>query len=231
MEFLTQNNNTAFILLMLFCFLIARIPYIGRYFKVVNTLVHEAGHTLMALLTDGKVVKVELFSDTSGTTITQSKSKTGQFLIALAGYPIATATAYFLMYLIFNKYFSAVLIIMVSVAIIKLLFFIRNTQGIVWSLSFIILLGLNFLYGTKNSTTILALVVSGIVFFEALWSSFVIMILSFKTPKKAGDTSILSGTSFIPAWIWGTAFFAFSVFVSFKVVNLYLDFNFAELSF
>ena len=53
--------------------LITRLPFVGKFFRITNTLIHESGHAIMALLTSGNVVSIDLMSDTSGTATTKSK--------------------------------------------------------------------------------------------------------------------------------------------------------------
>lgn len=229
MTFLTENIKYSFLGLLLLSFIIARLPVIGKYFKVVNTLIHETGHSLMTLFTDGQVIKVELFSDTSGTTITKSKSKFGQFMIAFAGYPFASLMGYLFVFFIFNNYFSAVLITIGIIAIINLIFYVRNVHGIFWILTFSVLIFINFKFGNKLSTIVFATVVSAITLFESLWSSIVLTILSFRKSKSAGDATNLSKISHVPAFLWALIFFVLASFVAYKAVILFLAFNFDTL--
>jgi len=226
MHYLTENPEIAFLIILLLCFIVGRVPVAGKYFKVVNTLLHETGHTIMTLLTDGNVLKVELFSDTSGVTITQSKGKAGQFFVAFAGYPFASAMAYVLMFLLFNAYFNAIILIIAVIALINVIFFVRNAHGVLWILIFLSLVFINFRYGYKESTMLFAIILSGIVFMESVWSSLVLLRIAFKKPKDAGDAAILHKTSGVDARIWALLFFGFSVFVAYKVIIIYVRFDF-----
>jgi hypothetical protein len=78
-----------FIAALIVSSIIGQIKIIGPYLRIINTMFHEFGHALFALFFKGKVLDMELFSDTSGTTLTQSKSKRGQFMVAIAGYPFS----------------------------------------------------------------------------------------------------------------------------------------------
>jgi hypothetical protein len=93
-------------------FIINRIPYVGKYLRVVNTLIHESGHAIAALVSSGEVYKVELFSDTSGTAVTKTKGKLSQFLVAIAGYPFGSAVAFLLFYIISRGEYRIVLYIL-----------------------------------------------------------------------------------------------------------------------
>ena len=229
MNFLIENIKYSFLGLLILCIVIARLPYIGKYFKVVNTLIHETGHSLMTLFTNGQVIKVELFSDTSGTTVTKSNSKFGQFMIAFAGYPFASIMGYLFVFLIFNNYFSALLITIGIIAIVNLIFFVRNAHGIFWTLSFSALIVLNFKYGSVLSTVIFATVICAITLFESLWSSIVITVMSIKKSGNAGDATNLKKITQVPAFIWALLFLGLSSYVVYKAVYLFLGFDFSTL--
>lgn len=207
-------------------FLLNRVPYVGKFIRVVNTLLHETGHSIMALLTDGQVLKSELFSDTSGTTITKSKSKSGQVLIALAGYPFASLSGLALAWLFYNGYYYAVMMSLAGIAFINLLFFVRNAHGIFWLISFITIILVNMRFGNNTTNILLAAIVGSVVLTESLWSTFVLAYLSVSKPKNAGDASNLHKLTHIPAFIWALLFCGISVMVIYLTGLMYLQFDF-----
>jgi len=215
--------------LLVLSFVIARLPVVGKYLRVVNTLIHETGHSLMTLMTDGQVIKVELFSDTSGTTVTKSKSKFGQFLIAFSGYPFATAMAYLFIFLIFNHYFTAVIITIAVIALINLLFFVRNAHGIIWIIIFLALAVVNWKFGNRLTTLIFAVIVGAVNLLESIWSSLVITVLSVRKGKSAGDATNLHKLTHVPAFIWALMFLSMAVFVAYRTALLFLHYNFEVL--
>ena len=87
------------------------MPIIGKVFRVFYTMIHELGHALMAMITSGEIISISLFADTSGNTITKSKGKFEQFLIAIAGYPIAAVLVFVFFYLIHIEKTNMVLFI------------------------------------------------------------------------------------------------------------------------
>jgi len=118
-------------------FILNRIPYVGKYFRVVNTLIHESGHAVAALIFSGEVYNVELFSDRSGTTLTKrAKSRGGRFLISFSGYPFGSAVAYGLYYLLSIDKSNMVLYALACIAILNLMFYVRNSCGIFWLVTF-----------------------------------------------------------------------------------------------
>ncbi len=66
---------------------LALVPPIWRYSRHVATLVHEAGHAMVALLTGRRLNAVRLHSDTSGHTISSGRPRgPGMVAMAAAGY-------------------------------------------------------------------------------------------------------------------------------------------------
>ena len=57
---------TEFIMFLAVAFLIGRIPVVGKYIKSVNTMFHEDGHALFALIFGHGTNKIELFANTEG---------------------------------------------------------------------------------------------------------------------------------------------------------------------
>ena len=66
---------------------LALVPPVWRYTRHVVTLVHEAGHAMVALLTGRRLNAVRLHSDTSGHTISSGRPRgPGMVAMAAAGY-------------------------------------------------------------------------------------------------------------------------------------------------
>jgi hypothetical protein len=196
-------------------FILPKIPIIGKFFNIINTAIHELGHALMALLIDGKVHKIELLGDSSGVTVTQSKSKFGSFLIALAGYPFAAATGWLFLFMNSVGYEKGVVVGLPLLFLIMLMFWIRNIYGIIWTLLFI---GLNvFLiyYDKANWIMIAANFYAIAIIIESLSSSFAILYLSFFRSDSAGDATNLQKITHIPTFFWGALFCAFSCFMGY----------------
>ena len=204
-------------------FIINRIPYIGKYMRVVNTLIHESGHAIAALITSGEVYTVELFSDTSGTAVTKTKGKFSQFLVSIAGYPFGSAVAFVLFYIINNGEYRIVLYILACFALLNLMFYVRNTFGIFWLVTFTALIFvINFYEGEFLQYAFTAWL-SGIMLFEALYSSIELVIIAKKNPKSAGDAYNLKQITGIPAMIWALLFVAQSGYFIYLSIGLFFE--------
>jgi len=205
-----------FILLTL---LLIKIPLIGKFFKVINSAVHELGHAIISLLLSGKVQKIELFSNSEGVTVTQCSHRWKTFFISLAGYPFASIVSYFCFYILNQGFEKELIIGFIVLFVLMLLLWIRNLYGFFWVIFFA---GINvvllYYIADQKILFIVGLFYATILFTESLLSSLTILILSFRTPQQAGDTSNLKNYTHIPAWFWGVLFVTFSIYVTYKTV-------------
>ena len=81
------SNTTTFYIVLLACLVVMYIPYIGKYIRVLETMIHEGGHVLMGAIVGTKINKINLFSDTSGETHITGAGKFKTVLIALVAIP------------------------------------------------------------------------------------------------------------------------------------------------
>ena len=202
--------------------LIARLPFVGKFFRVTNTLIHESGHAIMALLTSGNVVSIDLMSDTSGTATTKSKYLLFKILIALSGYIFSSATALLLFYLISKAKYTWVFYIFCVFALVNLLFWVRNAFGIFWLILFSTVLGVIYYYRVPNYMFAASVFFSTVVLAESVFSAAVILYISFSEPAKAGDAKNLKDFTYIPAAIWGLLFFAQAIYFAYLAVRLFV---------
>ena len=200
-------------------FILCRIPHVGKVLRVFNTLFHEGGHALAAWFTSGEVLKIELFHDTSGTTITKSNARRSQIIVSLAGYVFASFIPWVFILLLSYGYEIVLHITMFALSITLLLLAVRNTYGIIWIL---VMLGVYFLiiFKIPDYSWILTYLYTGIMLFEGLFSAITICNLSFSKPNNAGDATNLQKYTIFPVWFWGV-FFVAQAFIFF-ILSLYL---------
>jgi hypothetical protein len=218
------NKDYILYALPLVVFMINRIPYVGKYLRVVNTLFHESGHAVAALIASGEVYTVELFSDTSGTAVTKTKGKFGQFLVSIAGYPFGSAMAYLLFYIISRGEYRIVLYILACFSILNLMFYVRNTYGIFWLVSFTAIVFVVNFYGGEFLQYTFTAWLSGIMLFEALYSSIELVSIARKRSKSAGDAYSLNRLTGIPTMLWALFFVAQSCCFIYLSIQLFFKF-------
>jgi hypothetical protein len=221
MDWLTSNPVLLFYILLITALLLTRIPVLGKYFRSVNTLVHEAGHAFATLILSGEVIAVNLFADTSGTTMTKAKGKFPQALIALAGYPVSALTGWLCLYLLYKGHNLYVLFILTSIALIIMILSLRNAYGLFWAGTFVLLNLLLIYFNNRPLIQVFATFYSVIIFTDAVISSLVLLVLSIKQPKKAGDASNLQKITKIPAAVWAILLLVFTLFISWLSVIHY----------
>ena len=205
-----------FYYLLVVAFLLPRLPVVGKFFNIINTLIHELGHALMSLLLHGKVMKIQIFQDTSGVTTTKSDSKFKSTLVSLAGYPFSSVMAFVCFFLLSVGYEKWILVGLSVVFLIMLNFWIRNKYGAAWVLIFT-LINFTLLYFWRNDTAneVMAWFYSMMILVESVWSTFVLVYLSVQTPDKAGDATNLHKFAYLPAIIWAVLFALFALVMAY----------------
>lgn len=207
--------------LLVVAFLLPKIPFVGKFFNIINTLVHEFGHAILALLLQGQVLKIQIFSDTSGVTLTKSNSTICAFFVSLAGYPFASLVAYLCAYLLSVGYGNGIVIGLSILFLFMLLLWIRNGYGLLWVAIFLCINGLLLFY-LKNDLylQIAACFYTLMILIESVWSTLVLTILSFRDADKAGDATNLRNFTKIPTVVWALAFTLLSCWLGWKSVGL-----------
>lgn len=221
METFLEKRELIFYLSLIFALILGRVPIVGRLLKSLNTLIHETGHVLSALILSNEVIEVNLFADNTGNTITKSKNKFSNFVISISGYTFSSIVAFLCLVMLYFQKYNLLLFILSSVAILALILTIRNTYGIIWVSVLMIINTYVLLLRDDNITALVSTVYTLILWVEALWASIVVFRLSFKTPKKAGDATQLSKLTNISPKFWGFIFLLFAITTSVAGVYYY----------
>jgi hypothetical protein len=212
----------SFFILSCAAIILYRIPFIDRLLKTFHTLIHESGHAFAALLTGGKNHRMELNTNMSGLTITESHNVFFRFIIAISGYPFASAFAYLGIILTAKNTSGTYLIILLCVLILQLILNIRNTYGIVWATGMIALMTLQLLK-VPELMWATGVIISTVILFESLFKAGHILIISFTKRKMAGDAANLDKITGIHAAFWGMIFFTQALF--FFVISIIEVYN------
>lgn len=221
MEYI-QNGNVRFYLILAICILLIYIPYIGKYVRLISTMIHEGGHVLMGFLLGEKTVKVNLFSDASGEASITISNKFKKFLIALAGYP-STALIALLSFWFISRGYNYYYVIGISVlTFLFLIFYIRNVFGIIWAISFILGNGLLVYYQQLVVIEILAQAYACIIFIESVFSCFILVYVSFSSSKTLSDASNISSVIHLPKQLVSLIFTSFNLYIAYlSIMNFF----------
>ncbi len=204
-------------------FLLPRIPVVGKFFNIINTLVHEFGHALFALLCNGQVMKIQIFSDTSGVTVTKSRSTFASVIVSMAGYPFASLAAFVCFFTLKAGYEQGLVLALSILFLFMLILWIRNIYGVIWVVLFLSINALLIFYFKKTDYIQLAAwFYSLMILIESVWSTLVLLFLSIKNKSQAGDATNLAKFTRIPAVVWALLFTAFAAFMAYEVIALFI---------
>ena len=212
-------SPNVFYLILLSCLAVMYIPYIGKYIRVLETMIHEGGHVLMAAILGTKIAKINLFSDTSGETHIAGAGKFKTVLIALVGYPFSSVFAYGSFWAIEQNYHYFLIGTFCAVTLFFLLFYLRNKYGIFWAITFIAANAYVLYLQKMEIINILAIVYADILFLSSLFSCVILVYLSFKSPNKAGDAALIRKSVHIPAQITALLLLALCAWIAFITVK------------
>lgn len=193
--------------------LLNHIPVVGKFFNVINTILHELGHALAALLFQGEVRKIEIFGDTSGVTTTKVNSKFASIVVSLSGYPFSSCAALLSFFLLNRNLQTAYLIGLSLLFFFIMVLFVRNRYGWFWILAFCALNAAVIHYGNSTIIDIITLFYATTITTESVASTFVILYYAVTAPQQAGDAANLKKSTGIPAFIWALLFTAFAIFI------------------
>lgn len=216
-------NKTLLLIIPLLEVILVRFKFIEICIKPLNTLIHELSHALVALILGNKVKEIKINTDYSGSCTTAGKSKVKQFFISIAGYTLPAILGFLIIKFLGGEHQIYFFYTLIFINIIALILYIRNSFGIIWTIVFI-LLNFCFIYFpffTEYHEYILY-TYSCILLLENIISTLILVKINFSNSKKAGDSTILEKTTHIPAIIYSLAFFAFSIWLTYKAYTIIL---------
>ncbi len=221
MQKIFQNQTVIFYIFLGVSLIITRLPWIGKYFRGLNTLIHENGHAFTALFLSGKVHRIDLSSDTSGSILTSTDNALKRFLVSFSAYPISSLVAFTLFYLIEQKAYEYVLYPLAGLVVINLLFYVRNSYGIFWLLVFLLLSSMIIYFDKLMLWMAFSMLCAFIILTDSVISTLHLLLISLKTPKTAGDAKNIADITHLPAFFWALIFSGISGFIAFKTIMLY----------
>lgn len=198
------------------------LPF-SDFFRNLDTMIHESGHALTTLLLQGSVMEIELYVDHSGVTRSAVSQPWAIIPIALSGYMMASLFAWLLFALYAKGKHRAGLILMASLAALVLLLFVRNEFGVLWLIGFLIFTVLAIVFGGKNVFgKWVFLIVAFLTLEESVFGPFSLVYYALSRPGEAGDATILSNETPIPALIWAMWFTLFSLWCAKQAITAFL---------
>lgn len=221
-------SKTFFIIVLIIIIIFLRLEKIGVVLRSLNTLIHELSHGFVALILGGRVGKILLNDNASGSCSTTVKGSFKSFLISISGYTLSALFSYSLFLLIDKSFSKYVFYFLLAISIISLIFWIRNNYGIIWTIVFI---GINFsiimIPKFLNSYSNYILLIYGLIIcIENLFNTAILVKIAILNPKKAGDATNIAKITKIPSLIWAIGFLSFSLYFAYlSYKEFYILFN------
>ncbi len=185
------------------------IPSAWRITSHLVTLVHEAGHAFVAVLTGRRLRAIKLHSDTSGLTVTKGRTR-GITMIASAAAGYLAPSAFGLIIVALIAYDRTLWSLYIALAGLGfLLLWIRNWFGLL-----LIVLAGSMTWLIANRTT------EDFVDYTAWFLGAFFLIASPRAVwghvrsrgvRRSSDSDVLAQISPIPAWLWAWIFQALTL--------------------
>jgi hypothetical protein len=188
-------------------------------FRLFVTMVHELSHALVAVLTGGQVLGIDINLNGSGVTLTRGGSL---FLIASAGY--VGSSAFGAALLVLSRRVSRRLLLQALAIglVLATLFFFRDPVGIVGA----VLLAIGFwALAARGSEWLVALLVYLLAVLNGLYALFdLLYLVNISGPAAASrsDAALLQQVTGLPALIWALLWLVMSVLVQWWALRVAL---------
>ncbi|MBP1994150.1 M50 family metallopeptidase [Paenibacillus eucommiae] len=195
----------------------------SSFFRNLDTMVHEFGHAIITLALSGNVMFIELYADHSGVTYSTITKSWSIFPIALSGYMTASLFTWYLFAAYAKGRQRQGLIVITLLAIVSLVLFVRNSYGVTFLGGFIALNVIVMLL-TKAQwiRNFYYLLLAFLCLEESVFGPFSLMVYAWSDPNKAGDASILSNYTGLPAILWAGLFTLFALWCAKQAVQAFL---------
>lgn len=203
--------------ILLVSFVMTRLIPFSSYFRNINTMIHELGHAMAALLTSGEVYQIVMNADHSGVTYAAVTSEWSAFIVGIAGYPAGSLFAVALFYMHYRKRQKRGLLYLSLLGLIMLIFFVHGGFGIGWLVGFIVL-NLLMLVLVRTVRGVYFLLVAFLTLEESVWGAVTLLLLAWLEPETAGDAANLAALTGIPAIVWAGGFVVFSLWCARRAI-------------
>jgi len=215
MSFLSPNNKNQessnfwkkhhFFILLFFAIVIKQLPLISIPFNWLESYFHEISHGIAAILTGGKVLRIQLFANGAGLCTTQGGIS---FVISFSGYAGATLWGWGI-YKLASAHqkaaqgFSVLILILLVSSIV-----LWGRDLLTW-----------FILGVLAALFLLTIKLQKIHYLQRLMQLFGLLILlnSLSSPsylldgRHLGDGAALASMTFIPEVIWILIWFSIAL--------------------
>jgi hypothetical protein len=218
LKWLWSRLSPKFILFIALAILLIQLPIAGNYIRVLNTVIHESGHALIALFA-GHLEKIILMSNSEGVTYGPQSGRLEGIVSSMAGYFCSSLMGLISFWLIRKEKYTVLIDLLLGIIFINLIFWVRNLFGIIWLVVFALGFLMLLIKGKQNWIYHFLLLIASILLVDSIKSSIEIFAMSLVHPMAAGDAANLFFlTMVVPVQAWGGFFLIQSIV--FPVISL-----------
>jgi hypothetical protein len=196
------------------------LPF-SSFFKNVDTLIHEFGHAVVTLALSGRVMEIALYSNQSGVTRSVVSNGWSMLPIGLAGYMTASLFTWYLFASYSKGKQRSGLIAITIIAAVALMLFVRNGYGIIWLIGFIGINVVVLMFAGKGISRFYYLLIAFLSLEESVFGPIWLNVAAVTSQGKAGDASLLSNTTSVPAIVWSFWFTLFAVWCAKQAITAF----------
>jgi len=179
---------------------LSRSPW--RWARTVVTIVHEAGHAVVALLAGRRLQSIRLHSDTSGVTASRGKpTGPGMIFTALAGYPAPSLLGLAFAALLAANRITVVLIV-AAVLLLAVLVVVRNVYGVFAVVASSAVLGVVAFVATPSVQAWFVYAVTWFLLFGGVRPLFELQRKRYRGSANASDIDQLGWLTGTPPILW-----------------------------
>ena len=199
--------------LLLAAIIFRQIPIVSVPFNWLESYFHELSHGLAAIMTGGRIVRIELFTNGAGLCTTQGGIL---FFVSFMGYFGATCFGG-LIYSLSGKrllHAKALCGLMIAILAITLIFWVSDILTAVILLMLIGLFAMKSRIKSGYSLNILLKFTGIIVLLNSVYSPLYLI-----DGRSMGDGATLANLTFIPEFVWVVLWSAIGVFSLFLLAK------------
>ncbi|WP_017932874.1 M50 family metallopeptidase [Nocardioides sp. Iso805N] len=171
------------------------------WIRLAVTVVHEAGHALVAVLVGRRLAGIKVHSDTSGVTVSRGRPRgPGMVVMLMAGY-LAPAVLGLVATLLFSHGQALVLLWLLIVVLVGVLVWVRNGYGLLTVVALGAGLAAVTRYAGAHTQAVLACLVAWVLLLAAP-RPLVDLLRRSKASRRGSDPDQLARLTRLPTVLW-----------------------------
>ncbi|WP_409304083.1 M50 family metallopeptidase [Peribacillus sp. SCS-155] len=206
-----MNHTLPILIYLVIALLVTRIPYLGVYFSLFNTLSQEV---VRVLLEGGIANKISLKTRSDARI---EKSLLKNTFIAYAGYTGQSLAAIGLFYLVAHHDYHFILYLFMGLVGVAVFLWVRNFIDILWALSFVVLLALPIYFGYGIAIMHMSIFLSSFFLCQSIING--IQVCRKSLSERQAGSGYLARFKIIPAMIFGAVLVGQSLYAGYFIVK------------